>query len=121
MMFGALLIDSSLQLQLSLAGNVFEKVSPHVFFPTSQLTELDLSDCDLKQIWSDEPKQNMLPSLRSLNISNNEMKTLYLSEISVSLWSRALLAGVVAAYIISLSFTRSSCRRWPCWICRRIR
>lgn len=70
--------------QLNLAGNAFEKISPRVFLPTKILTELDMSDCDLKSIWSAEAETTILPKMKFLNVSNNEMKTISLKDISVS-------------------------------------
>lgn len=64
-------------LQLILAGNPLTKLSPRLFLTLKDLTELDISNCDLVEIWS-EPMSDILLSkllrnLRMLNVSNNNI------------------------------------------------
>lgn len=61
-----------------MAGNQFAKISPRMFLPLKDLTELDLSSCDLEEIWSEPitanlPTSTVLKNLKLLNVSNNNI------------------------------------------------
>lgn len=65
-------------MQLNLAGNQFSKISPRMFLPLKDLTELDISSCDLEEIWSESitanlPTSTVLKNLKLLNVSNNNI------------------------------------------------
>lgn len=65
------------RLQLNLAGNQLTKLSPRLFLTLKDLTELDVSNCDLVEMWS-EPMSDILLSkllrnLKMLNVSNNNI------------------------------------------------
>lgn len=65
-------------IQLNLAGNQFSKISPRLFLSTKDLTELDISSCDLEEIWSEPmsanlPLSTVLKNLKMLNVSNNNI------------------------------------------------
>lgn len=60
-------------------------MSSKVFLPTKQLAELDLSDCNLRSIWSEtenHPK-NFLKNLKMLNVSNNEIAHIRSAELVI--------------------------------------
>lgn len=70
--------DFNFFLQLYLAGNQFAKISPRLFLPLKDLTELDISSCDLEEIWSEPMSANLpistvLKNLKLLNVSNNNI------------------------------------------------
>uniref|UniRef100_A0A6B2EBA6 Putative membrane glycoprotein lig-1 n=1 Tax=Phlebotomus kandelakii TaxID=1109342 RepID=A0A6B2EBA6_9DIPT len=71
--------------KLVLAGNAFEKISAKVFLPLENLIELDISDCDLRTLWSDNSVKgkntNILKRLRYFNVSNNEIKIIKRTEV----------------------------------------
>lgn len=63
---------------MNLAGNQFSKISPRMFLPLKDLTELDISSCDLEEIWSESitanlPTSTVLKNLKLLNVSNNNI------------------------------------------------
>lgn len=63
---------------MNLAGNPLQKMSPRIFLPLKELTELDLSSCDLVEIWSEPMSANLpistiLKNLKLLNVSNNNI------------------------------------------------
>lgn len=63
---------------MNLAGNQLSKISPRMFLPLKDLTELDLSSCDLVEIWSEPmsanlPVSTVLKNLKLLNLSNNNI------------------------------------------------
>lgn len=65
------------RLQLNLAGNPLTKLSPRLFITLKDLAELDISNCDLVEMWS-EPMSDILLSkllrnLKMLNVSNNNI------------------------------------------------
>ncbi|XP_055700876.1 toll-like receptor 13 isoform X2 [Phlebotomus papatasi] len=71
--------------KLILAGNTFEKISAKVFSPLDNLIELDISDCDLRTLWSDNTLRGkgtkILKRLRYFNVSNNEITTIRRTEV----------------------------------------
>ena len=75
-------------LQLNLAGNPLEILSSKLFLSTEHLTELDLSDCDLTKLWHDSSARlrgdNLLTNLKFLNVSNNDIKNIFPSDLAVS-------------------------------------
>lgn len=74
--------------QLHLQSNSFESLSPKLFAPTIHLEELDVSDGDLVSLWHDSSSKKrvgeMLKNLKVLNASNNDIKSIYESDFSVS-------------------------------------
>lgn len=63
---------------MNLAGNPLQRVSPRMFLPLKELTELDMSGCNLADIWSESifssvPMSSILKNLKVLNISNNNI------------------------------------------------
>jgi Leucine-rich repeat (LRR) protein len=72
--------------KLNIAGNPLESLSTKVFEPLIYLKELDVSDCDLTQLWHDSSSEdrtgNLLKNLKYLNVSNNDIRNLYVSDIS---------------------------------------
>ncbi|XP_037034637.1 podocan-like [Bradysia coprophila] len=71
--------------KLNLAGNPLQTLSAKVFFATKQLTHLDISDCDLRTIFAESKPvfqfDNILLKLKFLNVSNNELERIYLSDL----------------------------------------
>uniref|UniRef100_U5EPU2 Membrane glycoprotein lig-1 n=1 Tax=Corethrella appendiculata TaxID=1370023 RepID=U5EPU2_9DIPT len=66
--------------KLILSGNPIERLSLKTFLPIQYLTELDISDCDLRSLWdSKSVKQGtkVLENLKLLNVSYNEIKTIH--------------------------------------------
>lgn len=65
-------------LQLNLAGNPLTKLSPRMFLTLRDLSELDISNCDLVDLWSEPVTSfvysSMLKNLKLLNMSNNEVR-----------------------------------------------
>lgn len=53
--------------------------------PTTELIELDLSDCDLTKLWTETTKpsaiHSVLKNLRILNISNNDIDNITQSDL----------------------------------------
>lgn len=74
--------------QLNLNANQMESLSTKLFVPTPYLEELDVSDCDLVSLWHDSSKQGrvgeFLKSLKVFNASNNDIKNIYNTDLSVS-------------------------------------
>lgn len=61
-----------------MAGNPLTNISPRIFLPLKNLTELDISSCDLTEIWSEPMSSNLalstiLKNLKLLNVSNNNI------------------------------------------------
>lgn len=57
-----------------------EKLSSKVFLPTEELRDLDLSNCNLKTLWSDL-KRPIFQNLTTLNVSNNEIEQIRVSDL----------------------------------------
>lgn len=57
--------------------------------PTPYLEDLDISECDLTSLWHDSSNKGrigeLLKNLKFLNASNNEIKHIFTSDLSVSL------------------------------------
>jgi Leucine-rich repeat (LRR) protein len=75
--------------KLNLNANPMESLSTKLFAPTPYLQELDISDCDLISLWHDSSKQprvgEFLKNLKVFNASNNDIKNIFASDLSVSL------------------------------------
>lgn len=71
--------------KLNLSGNQISRLSAKVFMPLQYLNYLDVSDCDLRTIWeSSAPSaknRKVLPNLKLLNVSYNEISTVYVSDL----------------------------------------
>nr|XP_019554902.2 uncharacterized protein LOC109424268 isoform X3 [Aedes albopictus] len=71
--------------KLNLSGNQMSRLSAKLFLPLQYLNHLDVSDCDLRTVWetSDEKAKNakVLPNLKLLNASFNEISTVYVSDL----------------------------------------
>lgn len=71
--------------QLNLAGNPLQTLSAKVFLSTKELTQLDISDCDLRTIFAESSADfrfdNILQKLKVLNVSNNELERVFLSDL----------------------------------------
>ncbi|XP_062699338.1 uncharacterized protein LOC109424268 isoform X2 [Aedes albopictus] len=71
--------------KLNLSGNQISRLSAKLFLPLQYLNHLDVSDCDLRTVWetSDEKAKNakVLPNLKLLNASFNEISTVYVSDL----------------------------------------
>ncbi|XP_053685250.1 uncharacterized protein LOC128734881 isoform X2 [Sabethes cyaneus] len=71
--------------KLNLSGNQMTRLSAKVFLPLQYLSHLDVSDCDLRMIWenSDPNTKNVkvLPNLKLLNVSHNEITSVYVSDL----------------------------------------
>ena len=56
--------------------------------PTPYLEDLDINDCDLTTLWDDSSNQGrigeLLKSLKFFNASNNDIKHIFTSDLSVS-------------------------------------
>lgn len=67
-----------------------------------------MSDCDITQLWHDSSKQprvgEFLKNLKVFNASNNDIKNIYSTDLSVS-W---LLSDLLA---VCLPFVEFTCRR----------
>lgn len=65
-----------------------ESLSTKIFTPTPYLQELDVSDCDLTTLWHDSSKNirvgELLKNLKVFNASNNDIKNIFVSDLSVS-------------------------------------
>lgn len=73
--------------KLNLAGNPLETLSSRVFLPTKELSELDLSDCSLKTIWTETNLKlytnTTFKHLRLLNVSYNMIERISQTELEV--------------------------------------
>ncbi|XP_055625655.1 kinesin-related protein 4 isoform X4 [Toxorhynchites rutilus septentrionalis] len=71
--------------KLNLSGNQLARLSPSTFVPLQYLNQLDISDCDLRNLWdSSSPNakdHQVLPNLKLLNASLNELSNLYVSDL----------------------------------------
>lgn len=71
--------------KLNLAGNPLQNLSAKIFLSTRELTQLDMSDCDLRTIFAESRADfrfdNVLQKLKVLNVSNNEIEKVYLSDL----------------------------------------
>jgi len=71
--------------KLNLAGNPLQTLSAKVFLSTKELTQLDISDCDLRKIFAESAANfrfdNILQKLKVLNVSNNEIERVFLSDL----------------------------------------
>lgn len=71
--------------KLNLSGNQISRLSAKVFLPLQYLNHLDVSDCDLRTIWdSSAPSAKnpkVLPNLKLLNVSYNEISSVYVSDL----------------------------------------
>lgn len=69
--------------QLNLAGNPLERVSPRLFLGTKDLVNLDISDCDLTDLWAEPlPRSNVFRNLKMLNASNNKIVQVRQSDLA---------------------------------------
>ena len=70
---------------MNLSGNQISRLSAKVFLPLQYLNHLDVSDCDLRTIWeSSAPSaknSKVLPNLKLLNVSYNEISSVYVSDL----------------------------------------
>ncbi|XP_058167791.1 uncharacterized protein LOC131282370 [Anopheles ziemanni] len=70
---------------LNLAGNQISSLSSKIFHPLQYLSELDISDCDLRTLWEDSSlnakREEVLPNLRRLNASYNEIAEVFVSDL----------------------------------------
>lgn len=68
-----------------MAGNPLQTLSAKVFLSTKELTQLDISDCDLRTIFAESSADfrfdNILQKLKVLNVSNNELERVFLSDL----------------------------------------
>lgn len=68
-----------------MAGNPLATLSAKVFLATKELNQLDISDCDLRTIFAESSPDfrfdNILPKLKVLNASNNELERVFLSDL----------------------------------------
>lgn len=71
-----------------MAGNPIERLNPVVFTPLDYLTDLDVSDCELAAFWPDPTSKTqaakIFRKLRYFNASNNNIRTIHVSELMVS-------------------------------------
>lgn len=72
--------------KLNLSGNQISRLSPKLFQPLQYLTHLDISDCDLRTVWEtsapDAKNIDVLPGLKLLNASYNEISMVYVSDLA---------------------------------------
>ncbi|KFB51378.1 AGAP006645-PA-like protein [Anopheles sinensis] len=70
---------------LNLAGNQISSLSSKIFHPLQYLSELDISDCDLRTLWEDSSlnakREEVLPNLKRLNASYNEIAEVFISDL----------------------------------------
>uniref|UniRef100_A0A182TGV9 Uncharacterized protein n=1 Tax=Anopheles melas TaxID=34690 RepID=A0A182TGV9_9DIPT len=70
---------------LNLAGNQIATLTSKLFHPLQYLSELDVSDCDLRTIWDDSAagtkREEVLPNLKRLNVSYNEIMEVFVSDL----------------------------------------
>ncbi|XP_021699346.1 uncharacterized protein LOC5578857 isoform X1 [Aedes aegypti] len=71
--------------KLNLSGNQISRLSAKLFLPLQYLTHLDVSDCDLRTVWetsnANAKNAKVLPNLKLLNASYNEISTVYVSDL----------------------------------------
>lgn len=70
--------------KLNLAGNTIRKLSLGLFEPFEKLRELDITECELSSLFVDnngDKKYRFFDTLRYLNVSFNQIKTLAKSDI----------------------------------------
>lgn len=71
--------------KLNLSGNQIARLSAKVFLPLQYLNHLDVSDCDLRSIWetssSNAKNAKVLPNLKLLNVSYNEITSVFVSDL----------------------------------------
>uniref|UniRef100_A0A182KBL4 Uncharacterized protein n=1 Tax=Anopheles christyi TaxID=43041 RepID=A0A182KBL4_9DIPT len=70
---------------LNLAGNQITRLASKIFHPLQYLSELDISDCDLRTLWDDSSektkREEVLPNLKRLNASYNELDEVFVSDL----------------------------------------
>lgn len=70
--------------KLNLAGNTIRKLSVSLFEPFEKLKELDISECELNSLFIDNngnKKYRFFDTLRYLNVSFNQIKTLAKTDV----------------------------------------
>ncbi|KAM7345758.1 leucine-rich repeat domain-containing glycoprotein 150 isoform 1-T4 [Cochliomyia hominivorax] len=72
--------------KLNLAGNPIHKLSVRLFLPLSRLRELDVSDCELKTLLTDNQygvgrKYKFYETLKSFNASSNQIHKLHSNDV----------------------------------------
>ncbi|KAL5285669.1 Gp150 family protein [Megaselia abdita] len=70
--------------KLNLAGNTIRKLSVDLFAPFEKLKELDISECELSSLLVDnngDKKYKFFDTLRYLNVSFNQIKTLAKTDV----------------------------------------
>lgn len=71
--------------KLNLSGNQISRLSAKLFLPLQYLNHLDVSDCDLRTVWETSAPSaksaKVLPNLKLLNASYNEISTVYVSDL----------------------------------------
>ncbi|XP_075169491.1 leucine-rich repeat domain-containing glycoprotein 150 [Haematobia irritans] len=73
-------------IKLNLAGNPIHKLSVRLFLPLHKLRELDVSDCELKSLLTGNQygvgrKYKFYETLRSFNVSSNQIHKIHSSDI----------------------------------------
>lgn len=71
--------------KLNLSGNQISRLSAKLFLPLQYLNHLDVSDCDLRTVWESSAPNvkhaKVLPNLKLLNASYNEISIVYVSDL----------------------------------------
>ncbi|XP_023303313.2 uncharacterized protein LOC111685291 [Lucilia cuprina] len=72
--------------KLNLAGNPIHKLSVRLFLPLSKLRELDVSDCELKTLLTDNQfgvgrKYKFYETLKSFNASSNQIHKIHSNDV----------------------------------------
>ncbi|XP_052861197.1 uncharacterized protein LOC128268202 isoform X2 [Anopheles cruzii] len=79
---------------LNLSGNQISALASKLFHPLQYLSDLDISDCDLRTIWEDSSekakREEVLPNLKRLNASYNEIAEVYVSDLQTMAKLRVL-------------------------------
>uniref|UniRef100_A0A182QPT5 Uncharacterized protein n=1 Tax=Anopheles farauti TaxID=69004 RepID=A0A182QPT5_9DIPT len=79
---------------LNLSGNQISVLVSTVFHPLQYLSELDISDCDLRTIWQgsaqNAAREQVLPNLKRLNASYNEITEVFVSDLESMVKLRVL-------------------------------